>query len=149
MTSLTITTRIKAPSKIVFDTSRNIDIHQLSVAHTDEKAIAGTTSGLIGLNETVTFRGKHFGIFLTHQSKITAMESPDYFIDEMIKGHFSFFRHEHIFEVQDDVTIMIDKIAYKIPFGIVGRLFDFFILKRYLHTMIQKRNKLLKYISEN
>ncbi|UUC46926.1 SRPBCC family protein [Flavobacterium cerinum] len=149
MTSLTIITRIKAPSKIVFDVSRNIEIHQLSVAHTNEKAIAGTTSGLIGLNETVTFRGKHFGIYLTHQSQITEMSAPDYFTDEMIKGHFSFFRHEHIFEIQEDATIMTDKIQYKVPFGSIGKLFDFFILKRYLRTMIRKRNKLLKYIAEN
>lgn len=149
MTTFTITTPIKAPSKIVFDLARNIDIHKLSVSQTQEQAIAGKTSGLIDLNETVTWRGKHFGLYLNHQSKITTMVSPDHFTDEMTKGHFTFFRHEHLFETRDDITIMIDKIAYHTPFGIIGKLFDILILKKHLYDMIVNRNKLLKYLAEN
>lgn len=149
MTSFRLTTRIKAPSKIVFDLSRNIDVHCLSVSQTNEKAIAGKTNGLIGLHETVTWRGKHFGIYLNHQSKITAMTSPHHFTDEMIKGHFTFFRHEHHFEIQDDATLMIDTIHYTVPYGIIGKLFNFFVLKKHLYHMIQNRNKLIQFLSEN
>ncbi|WP_300487459.1 SRPBCC family protein [Flavobacterium sp.] len=149
MTSFTIITPIKAPSKIVFDLARNIDIHKLSVSQTKEQAIAGKTSGLIHLNETVTWRGKHFGFYLNHQSKITAMASPDHFTDEMTKGHFTFFRHEHLFEIRDDTTLMIDKIEYRTPFGIIGKLFNLLFLKRHLYHMILNRNKLLKYLAEN
>lgn len=61
MTTINLTTKIKATKKIVFDASRNIDIHQLYASKTSEVAIDGITSGLINLNETVTWRGKHFG----------------------------------------------------------------------------------------
>lgn len=149
MTFFTITTPIKAPSKIVFDLARNIDIHTLSVSQTKEQAIAGKTSGLINLNETVTWRGKHFGLYLNHQSKITALVAPYHFTDEMIKGHFTFFRHEHLFEIRDDITIMIDKIEYLPPFGIIGKLFDLLLLKKHLYDMILNRNKLLKHLAEN
>jgi len=33
-------------------------------------------------------------------SKITLMQDPDYFVDEMVSGAFKSFRHEHIFQVQ-------------------------------------------------
>jgi len=149
MTTFTITTPIKAPSKIVFDLARNIDIHKLSVSQTQEQAIAGKTSGLINLNETVTWRGKHFGFYLNHQSKITVMEAPHHFTDEMVKGHFTFFRHDHLFEIRDDVTVMIEKIVYRTPFGVIGKLFDFLFLKKHLYHLILNRNKLLKYLAEN
>ncbi|MFV8358055.1 cell division protein, partial [Flavobacterium sp. XS1P32] len=82
MTTIQLTTKIKAPIEIIFDLSRNIDVHQQSTAKSNETAIDGITSGLINLNETVTWRGKHFGVYLTHKSIISAMVIPTYFVDE-------------------------------------------------------------------
>ena len=86
MTTINLTTQIKAPKQIVFDVSRDIDIHQKSASKSNEKAIAGITFGVINYNETVTWLGKHFGIYLTHKSRITAMDLYDYFVDEMEEG---------------------------------------------------------------
>ena len=72
-------------------------MHQQSASPTNETAIDGITSGLINYNETVTWRGKHFGFYLTHKSRITAMNLYDYFVDEMEEGKFKSFRHEHFF----------------------------------------------------
>lgn len=132
MTTINLTTKIKASKQIVFDASRNIDIHQQSASKTSEVAIAGITSGLINLNETVTWRGKHFGIYLTHKSRITAMNFYDYFVDEMEEGKFKFFKHEHFFEEQNGITIMKDKMHYETPFGIFGKVFDSLFLKKHL-----------------
>lgn len=111
-------------------------------------AVAGVTSGLINLNESVTFRGKHFGLYQTHTSKITAMEIPHYFVDEMTKGRFESFRHEHTFVEKNGKTAMIDTIEYRTPFGILGKLFDKVILKSYLTKMITERNQFLKDLAE-
>ncbi|WP_421978731.1 hypothetical protein [Roseivirga seohaensis] len=54
MPVIRIETIIKAPVQRCFDLSRSIDLHQISTIETKERAIAGKTSGLIGLNETVT-----------------------------------------------------------------------------------------------
>ncbi|WP_264535143.1 SRPBCC family protein [Flavobacterium sp. N1736] len=148
MTIINLTTKIKAPQKKVFDASRNIDIHQQSTSKTNEKAIAGVTSGLINLNETVTFRGKHFGFYLTHKSRITAMNFNDYFVDEMESGKFKYFKHEHFFEEQNGVTIMKDKLQYETPFGILGELFDILFLEKHLINFLLERNKTLKEVSE-
>jgi ligand-binding SRPBCC domain-containing protein len=148
MTTIHLTTKIRAPRQIVFDLSRNIDVHQDSASQTNEKAIAGVTSGLIGFNETVTWRGRHFGLYLTHKSRITAMDVYDYFVDEMEEGQFKSFRHEHFFEEENGTTIMTDRLHYETPYGIVGKLFDFLMLKRHLTRFLQNRNLALKRLSE-
>jgi ligand-binding SRPBCC domain-containing protein len=148
MTTINLTTKIKASRKTVFDISRNIDIHQQSASKSKEVAIAGVTSGLINFNETVTWRGKHFGFYLTHKSRITAMNLHDYFVDEMERGKFKTFKHEHFFEEENGVTIMKDKLQYETPFGIFGELFDILFLEKHLINFLLERNKTLKEVSE-
>ena len=148
MTTIHITTEIKASIETVFNNSRNIDLHQESASQTNEKAIAGRTSGLIEKEETVTWKGKHFGFYLQHQSIITEMDFYTYFVDEQLKGKFKSFKHQHLFEEKNGVTIMQDILQYETPFGIFGKFFDFLFLKRHLTNFIMYRNQVLKNISE-
>lgn len=69
MPRIYLETRISAPVEIVFDLSRSIDLHKISTEHTKEEAIAGKTSGLIALGETVTWRAKHLGFTQNLTSK--------------------------------------------------------------------------------
>lgn len=149
MTKIIIQTKIKASIESVFNLSRNIDVHTESASTTDEKAIAGRISGLIELNETVTWKGKHFGFYLQHSSKITEMQFPRYFVDTMKKGHFKYFRHEHYFEEVNGFTIMKDVLVYETPFGIIGRFFDFILLKKHMKNFLLERNTYLKNTAEN
>jgi len=149
MSTIQIITIIKAPIAVIFDLNRNIDIHLLSTSQSKEKAIAGRTSGLIEKDETVTWKAKHFGFYLTHQSFIPEMKKPLYFVDEMTKGQFKFFRHTHTFEQEDNFVIMTDHIVYETPFSFLGKLFDILVLKKYLTSFIQKRNHMIKELAEN
>lgn len=149
MTTIQLSTKIKASRQVIFDLSRNIDIHKLSTAKSNETAIDGVTSGLINVNETVTWRGKHFGFYLTHKSIISAMEIPSYFVDEMVEGKFKSFKHEHSFIDGNRFVMMIDKIQYQTPYGIFGKLFDVLLLKKHLTNFISERNKVLKELAEN
>lgn len=148
MTTITLTTVFKAPIQLVFDHARNIDTHQESASKSNEIAIAGTTFGLINKGETVTWRGKHFGIYLQHQSVISQMEQPTHFEDEQLKGHFKSFKHQHFFEESDGQTIMKDLMQYETPFGIFGQLFDKLALKKHLTQFLIERNAYLKLVSE-
>jgi ligand-binding SRPBCC domain-containing protein len=148
MTTIKITTNYFAPIEKVFDINRDIDIHQQSASKTKEVAIAGITSGLINKNETVTWRGKHFGFYFTHQSIISEMIFPTYFVDEQLKGNFKSFKHEHFFEQKENYAAVTDIVAYETPFGIFGKLFDFLFLKKHLKNFIEPRNKILKDVSE-
>lgn len=149
MTTIHLITKINAPIETVFNLNIDIGVHQQSTSFSNEKAIAGRTSGRINLGETVTWRGKHFGVNLTHTSRITALEFPNYFVDEMEEGKFKSFRHEHFFSAKNGVTIMIDKLFYETPFGIFGKLFDAFFLKKHLRHFLLERNEFVKNLAEN
>jgi ligand-binding SRPBCC domain-containing protein len=149
MTTIHLITKINAPIETVFNNARDIGVHIETASKTNEKAIAGITSGLIELNETVTWEGKHFGLILHHQSKITQMQFPNHFTDEMLKGCFKTFKHEHTFTHENGITIMEDKLMYETPFGIFGKLFDLISLKEYLTNLLLERNQSLKILSEN
>jgi len=148
MTTIQLSTVIQAPLENVFDAARNIDLHMNSAKKTKEKAIAGRTSGLIDLYETVTWKGKHFGMYLTHQSKITSLKYPTYFIDEMISGHFKKFKHQHVFKETSTGTEMIDILEYNTPYGFLGNIFDRLILKKHLTTFLTSRNQFIKIETE-
>ncbi|MEW5676408.1 SRPBCC family protein [Flavobacterium enshiense] len=148
MTTLQLTTIINADKKTVFDLSRNIDLHQDSMKTSGEKTIAGKTSGLIGLNETVTFKGRHFGFPLTHQSKITEMTFYESFTDEMLQGQFKSFRHTHLFSEANGQTMMKDEIIYDVPFGILGNFLNRLFGQKYLTGLITQRNAYIKALAE-
>jgi ligand-binding SRPBCC domain-containing protein len=149
MPIIRIKTLIDAKKSIVFDLSRSIDLHKISTQHTNEEAIAGITKGLIALNQSVTWRAKHFGVYQKLSSKITAFDAPNYFVDEMQNGIFKRFKHEHIFETQKNQTLMIDVFDYTAPLGVLGLVADILFLKSYLNSMLIKRNDTIKAFAES
>ncbi|WP_405251701.1 cell division protein [Dokdonia sp. Asnod3-C12] len=144
MTTIRLTTHIDAPIEYVFDRSRDIDFHKNTASKTQERTIAGVQSGYISMGETVTWKGKHFGLWLTHESLITAFEAPKYFVDEMITGNFKNFKHEHYFTQTGNTTIMKDALSYKVPYGFIGVIFDNLFLKSYLTRFLKTRNAAIK-----
>lgn len=98
MATFTLKTFIAAPPEVCFDLSLDLDLHQGSMDHTGEKIVGGRPCGRIGLYEFVTWEGRHFGIRQQMTVGITAMERPHRFQDQMLKGAFKRFVHEHVFE---------------------------------------------------
>jgi ligand-binding SRPBCC domain-containing protein len=143
-----ISTIINAPIEQCFDLARSIDLHIESTKHTGEKAIAGRTSGLIELGETVTWRAKHFGIRQNLTSKITAFDYPNSFTDEMVEGAFKSIKHQHIFFKAGGKTVMKDIFIFESPFGILGKLANFLFLRSYLENLLIKRNQVIKDAAE-
>ena len=148
MPRIELRTEINAPKEIVFDLSRSIDLHKISTEHTNEEAIDGITSGLIGLNESVTWKAKHFGIYQILTSKVTEFDRPNFFADEMIKGAFKSFKHEHHFTDLNGGTLMTDYFDYESPFGILGKLADKLFLLKYMTALLAERNRIVKDFAE-
>lgn len=149
MPIIELQTEIKANINIVFDLSRSIDLHKISTEYTNETAIAGTTSGLIKLGESVTWRAKHFGIYQKLTSKITEYRPPNYFADEMVNGAFRRFKHKHYFEDMDGKTLLTDIFDYESPFGFLGKLADKIFLEKYMAELLSKRNRIIKEFAES
>ena len=148
MPVIKLSTEIHAPIVRVFDLARSIDLHQRSMSHTNEKAIAGRTSGLIKLGETVTWEAVHFGITQRLTSKITVCESPVHLQDVMETGAFKRFTHDHYFSEVASETMMEDIFDYDSPFGLFGSIADQLFLERYMAGLLEKRNQLIKTVAE-
>jgi ligand-binding SRPBCC domain-containing protein len=144
MPIIRLETFIDASLERCFDLSLSIDLHRHSVAHTHERPIAGVTSGVMKLGDTVTWEAVHFGIKQHLTSKITAYERPYRFTDEMIQGAFQEMTHLHEFVPQPPGTLMIDLFTFRAPLGILGRLAEMLILTRYMKGLLLTRNKSLK-----
>jgi len=148
MPTIILKTLINAPIGHCFDLSRNIDLHLQSMKSSNEKAIAGKISGLIGLGESVTWKAGHFGISFEMTNKISAMEYPNFFIDEMVIGPFKKLHHQHLFKIIGSQTEMTDVFEFEAPFGLLGWLVEKIFLKNYLLKLIEKRNKVIKLQAE-
>lgn len=149
MIKIHLTTVINAPIERVFDLSRSINLHKISVAHTEEKVIAGVMTGLVKENDTVTWQAKHLFKIRQFTSKITAMKIPEYFTDEMTKGDFKSFFHQHHFKIIDNGTIMIDIVEFESPYGIFGKLFNSLYLENYMKKLLLQRNAVIKMYAES
>ncbi|HEY4061806.1 MAG TPA: SRPBCC family protein [Puia sp.] len=148
MPTIHLTTFVAAPADRVFDLCRSIDLHRKSMAHTGEEAISGTTNGLIGLEETVTWKAKHLLKTRILKSKIVAMNKPLSFTDEMVNGDFKSLRHEHHFKKIDNGTLLIDLFHFESPYGGLGRLANQLFLTRYMRKLLEQRNGVIKDYAE-
>ncbi|MBL7871549.1 MAG: SRPBCC family protein [Cyclobacteriaceae bacterium] len=149
MEKIELKTLIKAPIDVCFDLSRSIDLHQLSVQQTKEKAVGGVTSGLIGLNQKVRWQATHLGFRQTLEIQITKYTRPFYFSDEMVKGIFKTLIHDHFFYDMNDETMMVDHFYFESPLGLLGELANFIFLKQYLTRLLTQRNEVIKEYAES
>jgi ligand-binding SRPBCC domain-containing protein len=148
MTTINLSTKIKAPIEKVFDLARNLDLHKISTGNSKEEAVGEITSGLISQGEEVTWRATHLGVRQELTTYITKMERPFYFQDEMKKGAFKKMFHDHLFEEEGEYTIMKDIFHFESPFGIIGTFFNKCYLTRYMRALLEERNRVIKEYAE-
>lgn len=148
MPVIRLETFIQAPVELCFDLARDVEAHTASTAETGERAVAGVTSGLLGLHDEVTWEAKHLGVRQRLTSRITAMERPRMFVDEMQRGAFKSLRHLHLFEQKEGGTLMIDELTFASPFGPLGRLVDALFLEGYMRRFLMKHNEYIKRVAE-
>jgi ligand-binding SRPBCC domain-containing protein len=149
MAEFRIVTKIAAPLERCFDLARDIDFHTQSLGATGERAVAGRTSGLIELSESVTWEGRHLGIRQRFTAEVTAFERPTYFRDVMTAGAFREFAHDHRFETRNGETIMTDEVVFRSPLGPLGRIADWLFLTRYMRRLLEGRCQAIKREAES
>ena len=149
MTRIVVETRIHAPIELCFDLARDVNSHVESSAFSSERAVApGRTQGILELGDLVAFEGRHFGVKQRFVARITLLDRPKRFDDEMVRGSFEWLRHVHEFEFNAGVTTMRDTLEWEAPFGVIGRLADRLFLRRHMHWFVSTKQNALKYIAE-
>ncbi len=152
MVQLEEVTVIHAPVERCFDLARSVEVHLEGNKHWGEEAVAlgGVTSGLVGLGERVIWRARHFGVRQRLTSDITAMDAPRYFQDTMIRGAFRSMQHDHYFRaLEDGSTEMRDVFCFAAPLGVLGRVAEVLLLRRYMTALLRERNAVVKQVAES
>lgn len=144
MPVLNIETEINAAPEICFDLIRAVSLKKNLDIAADQKKLLHE----IILGETVEFENKF--IFFTQKLivKVTELEKPIHFTDEMIEGNFKIFKHTHKFLPRGDGTLLRDSLIWTSPFGTLGKAFDRLFLSARLHKIVTERNIAIKQIAE-
>ncbi len=145
-------TVIRAPIERCFDLARSVEVHLAGNIHSGEAAVAmaGVTSGLVGLGQRVTWRAKHFGVWQKLMTEITTMDRPGRFQDVMVRGAFRSMKHDHFFRsLSPGETEMRDVFCFAAPLGVLGRLAECAVLRRYMQALLRERNTVIRHIAES
>jgi ligand-binding SRPBCC domain-containing protein len=146
MPKIHLETFVAAPAELCFDLCLNVQMHE-QAGH--GRAVAGVTSGQMFLGDTVTWEAVHFFVRQHLTSKIVAYERPRMFIDEMQRGAFARWHHTHRFVEQPGGTLINDDVDFASPLGVLGKLADALLLKRYMTRFLIRHNKHFKHRAES
>jgi len=161
MVELEEITVIAAPIQRVFDLARSVEVHVAGNVHFGEEAVAlsadppSATRGLLALNDSVTWRARHFFIRQRLTSRITAYDRPRYFQDTMLRGAFRSMQHDHYFREVSDAearaprTEMRDVFRFAAPLPLLGRIAEALVLRRYMQQLLHERNAVIREIAES
>lgn len=149
MPVIRLSTRVAAPVERCFDLSRSVEAHLASLRDTGERVVDGVRAGLLGPGDSVTWRGRHFGVPWRLASRITAFDRPRHFRDSMVRGPFARFDHDHRFTPVPGGTLMEDVFDYDAPLGFLGDLAERLVLTRHLTRVLEARAAAIKAIAES
>ena len=148
MTEIEICTSIAAPPDVCFDLARDVEFHAQSLEHTGERVTLRPAHPLLRLGDEVEFEGRHIGVRQRLRARITAFDRPRHFRDEMVRGAFRVFVHDHLFEPTPGGTTMRDRIRFAAPLGVFGLAVERAVLAPYLRRLIAARGQAIREAAE-
>lgn len=78
-------------------------------------------------------------------TEITHVNELFYFVDEQRFGPYKFWHHQHIFSpTEDGKVLMQDIVSYVIPFGLLGRIINCFIVSKKIKEIFNYRKTILE-----
>lgn len=93
----------------------------------------------------IDYRVRLHGFPMLWKTLITVWEPPFRFVDLQLKGPYSLWHHEHLFESKDGGTLVTDRVDYRIPFSWMpgSSLIDRFLVRPDLDRIFGHRQKVL------
>ena len=88
-----------------------------------------------------------FGIPIRWRTEITRYEKGRSFVDEQRRGPFARWVHEHEFREHEAGTLMIDRVEFRAPFGILGRIAEWLFVGRLVrHIFAHRRSRIAELV---
>lgn len=86
------------------------------------------------------------GIPMLWVTEITKVKEGAYFVDEQRVGPYKLWHHEHFVKEVEGGVEMTDIVSYMPPFGIIGRMMNWFIIRSQLEGIFKYREKAINEI---
>ena len=83
-------------------------------------------------------------ISTTWVTEITHVSKPNFFVDEQRFGPYKFWHHQHIFREVEGGIEMEDIVIYAVPFGMIGRIVNRFIISKKIKEIFSFRSRKLE-----
>ena len=80
-----------------------------------------------------------FGARIGWRSEIVEHAPPHRFVDVQLKGPYSLWHHVHLFEAVEGGTLLRDAVTYRLPFGTLGKIVHWLVVKRQLREIFLYR----------
>lgn len=83
------------------------------------------------------------GVPVRWTTLITSYDPPRAFVDQQLKGPYSFWHHTHAFRAVEGGTEMTDTVMYLLPFGPLGDLLHVLAVRRQLEQIFEHRSRVI------
>jgi hypothetical protein len=85
-----------------------------------------------------------FGIPIHWRTLISDYEPPFRFVDQQIKGPYTFWHHTHTFQAVEGGVEIIDKVKYSLPLGWLGTLAHSIWVRKDLEKIFKHRKTVIQ-----
>ena len=130
--------------------SKPRNLNKLTPEDVQFKIISGESDDFYE-GKIISYKIKPFKLVaLNWVTEISQVKEGSYFIDNQIFGPYKMWHHEHHFKRNDNgTTEIIDKVKYKVPFYILGRLIHKIFIRRKLFKIFMFRQKKINELFNN
>ena len=101
--------------------------------------IVRATDTVVTTGTRITYRLRLHGLPITWESRITEFVDGERFADEQLRGPYRRWHHLHRFVPVPGGVEMIDEVDYALPFGPLGRLVHWLVVRHQLRAIFDFR----------
>ena len=87
-----------------------------------------------------------FGIPILWKSEVRELKRRRCFVDFQLKGPYRMWHHHHEFIENGEGVLMIDRLKYEMPFGVLGRMVHKILVRQKLEFIFENRRKIIAQI---
>lgn len=105
--------------------------------------IVSASDDLVREGTRIRYRLRLFGIPFHWESRITEYSEQTVFADEQISGPYARWLHHHRFQRVANGVQMTDEVEYQLPFGALGRIVHWLVVRHQLQSIFDYRTKVI------
>lgn len=140
MARLERTCVITASQEVVFDF--HTDPRNLARITPSMLTVTATPHGEAGVGQTIAVDVRAFGVVPQRWLVwISRFERPTVLVDEMLSGPFTTWKQTRIVQPHREGATLTDVVEYSVPFGVMGRIADAFLIRPAVYLMFRQRQR--------